>query len=185
MENSLSGVSNRQATGWILGLSAVIVAFLFWLIYFAPKADAESAGGFVTLLPTINAMLNTVSATAVAIGIYMIKTRRVRQHIACMITATVASALFLGGYLWYHAVEGDTRFLTQGLIRPIYFFILISHIILSVAVVPLILLTLFFAISRRFNAHKALAAWTFPIWLYVSVTGVIVYFFLRWFNTPA
>jgi putative membrane protein len=181
---STASISNRQAAAGIIALSAAIVAFLFWLIYWAPKGTAPAEGSFTKLLPTINAILNATSATFVGTGILMIKTRRVKAHVACMIVATVASALFLGGYLWYHAVEGDTKFLTPGILRAIYLPLLASHIILSMAVVPLILLTLFFAITKRFEPHKKIAAWTFPIWMYVSVTGVIVYFFLRMFNTP-
>ena len=183
MASTVSSISNKQATTGILALSGVIVAFLFWLIYWAPKGAAPVDGSFIKLLPTFNATMNAISATFVAAGILFIKTRQVKPHVFCMIVATTASVLFLSGYLWYHAVEKDTKFLTQGILRTIYFPLLISHIVLSVVVVPLILLTLFFAISKRFDSHKKIAAWTFPIWLYVSVTGVIVFFFLRVFNT--
>jgi putative membrane protein len=101
-----------------------------------------------------------------------------------MIPAVVCSALFLVSYVIYHSYQGDTKFLGTGWIRPTYFFILISHIILSVVVVPMILSTLFFSATRRFQAHRKIARWTYPIWLYVSITGVTVYLFLRWLNPP-
>ena len=99
-----------------------------------------------------------------------------------MITAFAASSLFLIGYIIHHTVHGDTRFLTEGWLRPVYFFILVSHIILSIAVLPLVLTTFYFAACRRWSAHKALARWTYPIWLYVSVTGILVFLFLRYLN---
>lgn len=179
-------ISNKQATAGILALSALLVAFLFWLIYWAPNSGtAPVEGSFTKYLPVFNATMNAISATFVAAGILFIKSRQVKPHIACMIGATTASALFLAGYIWHHSVNGDTKFLTQGILRTIYMPLLASHIILSVVVVPLILLTLFFAISKRYDAHRKLATWTFPIWLYVSITGVFVFFFLRVFNTPA
>lgn len=101
-----------------------------------------------------------------------------------MASATLSSALFLVCYIIYHSYQGDTKFLAEGLIRPVYFFILISHILLSMVAVPLVLLTLWFAITQRFTSHKKIARWTFPIWLYVSVTGILVYFVLHNFNTP-
>jgi putative membrane protein len=96
-----------------------------------------------------------------------------------MILATVSSALFLVGYLLYHYYHGDTKFPGEGVIRPIYFFILITHIITSIVVVPLVFLTLFFAITKRFAKHRKIAAWTYPVWLYVSVTGILVYYLLK------
>jgi putative membrane protein len=99
-----------------------------------------------------------------------------------MVSALVLSALFLISYLTYHHFQGDTRFLATGLIRPIYFFILISHIILSVAVLPMVLITVFHALRGRFSNHKKIARYTFPVWLYVSVTGVLVFLMLNVFN---
>ena len=165
----------------VLGLSAVILAFLFWLIYF--QTPAQSDASWISKLPTVIACLNALSACCLAVGIAAIKRDAKRLHIAMMISATVSSALFLVFYMIRHHYSGDTTFLAQGFIRPVYFFILISHIILSAVVVPLILLTLWFAASKQFLKHKKIARWTFPIWMYVSVTGILVYLILNNFNT--
>ena len=100
-----------------------------------------------------------------------------------MATAFAASSLFLIGYIIHHTVHGDTKFLTTGWLRPTYFFILITHVVLSIVVLPMVLTTLFFAATKRWSAHRALARWTWPLWLYVSVTGVLVFVFLRLLNT--
>jgi putative membrane protein len=100
-------------------------------------------------------------------------------HMRFMLTATTFSGLFLVSYIVYHFFHGDTKFLGQGWIRPVYFFILISHIGLSMVALPLIMATLWWALRKQFRFHRRIARWTFPIWLYVSVTGVIVYFVLK------
>ncbi|MBC9888571.1 MAG: DUF420 domain-containing protein [Opitutae bacterium] len=115
-------------------------------------------------------------------GFAAIKAGRKGLHMAMMIAATLASVTFLAGYILHHYYYGDTPFTASGLIRPLYFFILISHILLSMALVPLVLLTLYFALSGRFVSHKGIARWTFPIWMYVSVTGILVYLILNTFN---
>ncbi len=169
------------AIGPILGISAAILAFLFWLIYF--QTPASSSEEWVSVLPTMIACLNAMSASFLGVGFIAIKNGYKRLHIGMMISATTASALFLVCYIIYHHYAGDTKFLAEGIIRPIYFFILISHILLSMVVVPLILLTLWFAIRKYYDSHKKIAKWTFPIWMYVSVTGILVYLILNNFNT--
>jgi putative membrane protein len=171
---------SSKAIGPIIGISFAILAFLFWLIYF--KTPAYSDAGWVKTLPTILASLNAVSACCLAVGLVAIKRGIKRVHIASMISATVSSAVFLVLYIIYHHYHGNTKFLGEGIIRPIYFFILISHILLSVVVVPLIFLTLWFAKTKRYDRHKRIAKWTFPIWMYVSVTGILVYLILNTFN---
>jgi putative membrane protein len=99
-----------------------------------------------------------------------------------MLTSLGASALFLVSYIVYHSVHGDTHFGGQGLIRPVYFFILVSHIALSAVALPLVFLSLFFSLSGRFPRHKKIARYTFPVWLYVSVTGVLVFALLRFWG---
>lgn len=175
-------MSDRSiAIGPILGLSAAILAFLFWLIYY--QTPASSSEEWVSVLPTMIACLNAMSASFLGVGIVAIKNGYKRLHIGMMISATTSSALFLVCYITYHHYSGDTKFLAEGIIRPIYFFILISHILLSMVVVPLILLTLWFAIRKYYDSHKKIAKWTFPIWMYVSVTGILVYLILNNFNT--
>jgi uncharacterized membrane protein YozB (DUF420 family) len=128
--------------------------------------------------PTLNASLNATSAVLLVTGYAFIRRRRVGVHRACMLAAFAVSTTFLASYLAYHARVGTTSFQGQGLIRPVYFGILVTHTILAAAVVPLVLVTLTRALRGRFQRHRAIARWTFPIWLYVSVTGVVVYVIL-------
>lgn len=136
----------------------------------------------VSALPSINACFNTLSATLIAAGWWQIRQGRTRAHAACMIAALASSALFLAGYLYYHAHAGTTRFTAQGWVRPLYFTILLTHTVLAVVIVPLIAATVVQAARRKWESHRRWARWTLPLWLYVSVTGVFVYFFLyHWF----
>jgi len=138
-------------------------------------------------LPAINASLNLVSTVFIATGWYFIRCGHWRPHIACMITAVISSTLFLVGYAVYHAHVGErsTAFTAQGLVRHLYFAMLISHILLAFITLPLVVLTLIPAFRRRWDRHKRIARWTMPIWLYVSVTGVLVYFMVyKWFPPP-
>lgn len=133
-------------------------------------------------LPALNASLNAFSTLFIATGWYLIRKGHWRQHIACMIVAIVSSAAFLVSYLIYHAHAGSVRFTAQGIVRPIYFTILITHVLLAFAVLPLVITTLAPVFRRRWGKHTRIARWTMPIWLYVSVTGVIVYLMLyQWF----
>lgn len=135
-------------------------------------------------LPAINASLNLISTLFLSAGWYFIRRGQWRRHIACMIPALVSSTLFLAGYMVYHAHVGErsTGFAAQGIIRPIYFTMLISHIILAAVTLPLVIVTLVPVFRRRWDRHRRIARWTMPIWLYVSVTGVLVYLMLyKWF----
>jgi len=129
-------------------------------------------------LPTVNATLNTISAILLTIGYVCIRTRKPIAHRNCMIAAFVVSALFLTSYLVYHYHEGSTPFGREGWIRGVYFAVLIPHIVLAASVLPLALATLYFAVRQKFTTHRRVARWTLPIWLYVSVTGVVVYLML-------
>ena len=129
----------------------------------------------LTDLPTVNATLNATSAVLLATGWVLIRRREIEAHRACMIAATVVSTLFLVSYLAYHAQVGSVRFQGTGAIRTLYFTILISHTVLAATVPVLVVITLTLALRRRFTKHRAIARWTLPIWLYVSVTGVVVY----------
>ena len=175
--------TTRSAVITILIASVAINAFLFWLIYFHTGGTGPEGRSYAWI-PAWNATMNALSATFVVCGLWFIKQGNRRVHGVLMVCAMVASALFLVGYVIYHSLHGDTRFLTEGWIRPLYFFILITHIVLSVAVVPLILTTVYFAATRRWAAHRAIARWTYPIWLYVSITGILVFLFLRFWNVP-
>ncbi len=129
-------------------------------------------------LPTVNATLNTISTILLTIGFVMIRRRKTAAHRNCMIAAFVVSGLFLTSYLIYHYHAGSTPFEGTGWIRSIYFAVLIPHIILAALILPLALITLYFALRKRFAKHRRIARWTLPIWLYVSVTGIIVYWML-------
>jgi uncharacterized membrane protein YozB (DUF420 family) len=132
----------------------------------------------VTDLPGVNATLNAVSAVLLSAGYALIRTGRVRQHRACMLAACATSTLFLTSYVVYHLNVGSVAFTGQGPIRVVYFSVLISHIVLAALILPLALVTLIRALRERFAAHAAIARWTLPVWLYVSVTGVMVYWML-------
>ena len=129
-------------------------------------------------LPTVNATLNTISGILLTIGYVQIRQRKITAHKNCMLAAFGVSVLFLICYIIYHANTGSKPFTKQGWIRPVYFTILISHIILAFVIVPLALRTLYLAWRERFEQHRRIAKITFPIWLYVSVTGVIIYLML-------
>jgi putative membrane protein len=141
----------------------------------------------ISSLPAINASLNFVSTVFISMGWYWIRRGFWRRHMACMITAVVSSTFFLAGYIDYHAHVGEksTHFAAGGLVAWIYFPMLISHILLAMVTLPLVIVTLVQVFRRRWDRHRAIARWTLPIWLYVSVTGVLVYLMLyQWFPPP-
>jgi uncharacterized membrane protein YozB (DUF420 family) len=129
-------------------------------------------------LPAVNASLNALSGVLLLIGYFMIRTRRIDQHRRFMIAAFVTSSAFLVCYVVYHAQVGSVPFLRHGVVRPLYFTILITHVTLAFTVPPLAIVTLSRGLKGRFVQHIRIARWTFPIWLYVSVTGVLVYVLL-------
>ena len=129
-------------------------------------------------LPTLNALLNTTSAVLLTAGYIMIRRGRIDAHRRCMLAACGASALFLISYVIYHLDVGSVPFTGQGAVRVFYFAVLISHIILAALIGPLAIITLTHALRERFDRHRRIARWTLPLWLYVSVTGIIVYVML-------
>jgi putative membrane protein len=161
----------------ILVISLAATLFLFWLIYFHPASD--SAGTQFAFLPALNALLNALSATALLIGFTFIRSRRIAAHRRSMMIAFAFSTLFLVSYILHHALHGDVRYPAHAALRQVYLPLLASHIILAVVALPMVLVTFFFSLTGRFPQHRKIARWTFPIWLYVSVTGVITYVMLR------
>lgn len=138
------------------------------------------------IFPVINASLNGASTVLLLTGRWMISQKRIAAHRLVMLTAIATSTLFLISYVYYHVHVGSVRFQGTGWSRPVYFTILISHILLAIVIVPMVIVTLTRALRERFDRHRAIARWTFPLWLYVSVTGVLVYLMLyHWFATPA
>ena len=130
------------------------------------------------IFPVINATLNGTSAALLVVGHGFIQRGRMAAHRAVMLTAVVTSSLFLTSYLYYHFHVGSVPFQGHGWWRPVYFTILISHTVLAVSIVPLVIITLTRALRERYDRHRAIARWTYPLWLYVSVTGVVIYFML-------
>lgn len=173
---SNSPASTRSAIAAILVVSAAATLFLFWLIYVHPAAAASSQYAF---LPALNAVFNGLAAVALLIGYTFIRARRIRAHRAAMLTAFGFSTLFLISYILHHALHGDVRYPLHAALRSVYLPLLASHIILATVALPLILTTFFFSLSGRIPQHRKIARWTFPIWLYVSITGVLTYVMLR------
>lgn len=163
----------------ILALSAAATLFLLWIIYVHPPPQAFAFR--LRFLPAVNALLNGLSAIALVTGLVFIRRRQISYHRAAMMTAFVFSSLFLVTYITNHILHGDMIFPGHGTARAVYLWILVTHIVLSVVALPMILITFFFSLSGRFAQHKRIARYTFPIWLYVSVTGVVVYAMLaKW-----
>jgi putative membrane protein len=176
----------RDKRFWIFNavVSAAALTFLFWLLVL--RAGEPGSGMDLRFLPAVNATLNGLSALLLATGWVLIRQKKPQLHKFAMVGAFASSALFLVSYIIYHYVHGDTKFMGEGAIRSVYFFILISHILLSLAIVPGALAAFWFAGTKRFAIHKKLNRVLLPIWLYVSVTGVVIFFFLRaWGQTAA
>jgi len=132
--------------------------------------------------PALIASLNGASAVLLVVGRSLIKRGKLAAHRACMIAAIASSALFLACYLYFHAHVGDIRFLGQGVWHTIYLLVLLPHVTLAIVIVPMVMITLSRGLRERYDKHRAIARWTWPLWMYVSVTGVLVYFMLyRWF----
>jgi putative membrane protein len=157
----------------IILVSAAASALICYLVYF--HAPLDVTGAHLRSLPLLNAVLNGLCTIALVIGFGYIRSRRIAQHRAAMFTAFFFSTIFLVSYLTNFTLHGETHFNRMSAWWPFYWKLLASHIVLSVVALPMILITFFLSLTGRFPAHKKLARYTFPIWLYVSVTGVIVY----------
>jgi putative membrane protein len=178
--SALKATSPKKATFLVLAVSAVALLVLVGVIYGHGRAAEVPA--WLSWLPALNAALNGTSAVFLVLAYRAIRRRDVVTHSRRVLTSLGASALFLVSYIVYHSVHGDTHFGGQGLVRPLYFFMLVTHVALSAVALPLVFMSLFFSLSGRFPRHKKIARYTFPIWLYVSVTGVLVFVLLRAFG---
>ncbi len=152
------------------------MGFLVWVVYFH-EGDGDASRA--VSLPLINAILNGTSAVLISVGLWAIKQRKRTLHMQLMFAAFASSALFLVNYIYYHFSHGDTHFAGQGVVRPIYFAVLISHILLSMVTFPMILTSFYLGLSNRLATHRRLSKWTWAGWIYVSVTGVVVYVMLH------
>lgn len=158
----------------IIAVSIIIPAAV-GILFYGPKLNFDFK---FTFLPAINATLNGTTSLMLIAGIIAIKNKKRTLHEALMKTALLLSALFLVSYITYHITTPSTRFGGEGIIKSIYYFILLTHIVLAAAIVPLVLITFVRALSEKFDKHRIIARWTFPMWLYVTITGVIVYFMI-------
>jgi putative membrane protein len=179
-EATLGSQNLRPIVATILTVSGVAIAFLFWLLYGRPHPEGHAHT--LTFLPAVNAALNGLAAVCITTGVFAIKRGNKRFHITCMITACVLSALFLVSYIVYHSLHGDTPFTSTGAIRTVYFTVLISHISMTIFTLPLIISAVVFAVTKRFALHRRVVKFTVPLWLYVSITGVAIFFLLK-FNS--
>lgn len=164
---------------WIV--NAIVSALALAVLSYVLLIRGGEAGGSdaLSFMPAVDATFNGISATLLVLAVRAIRRKQVRRHQALVIGAFVSSLLFLAGYLAYHYVHGDTRYAGTGVARTLYLVMLASHILLSIPVVPLCLAAFYFALTGRFETHKRITRFLFPIWLYVSVTGVLVFFVLR------
>jgi putative membrane protein len=173
--------SNTRAIAVILVISAAVFGFLVWLIYLKPAAGYTSR--VIGALPAVNACLNALSTGFLVAGYVEIRHRRYSRHMTLMFAALASSTLFLICYVIYHNFHGDTKFINPNrIIRPVYFFILITHIVLSGVAVPLILTSFYLSLAGKYALHRRVSRFTFPIWLYVSITGVLVFAMLKLAN---
>ena len=154
----------------------ISVALVFWIYVVPHSAEVPP---WSTALPGLNAFFNSCSVVCILLGYRAIKHDKKSTHIRWMLSALGFSALFLISYLTYHHFHGNVHFQGTGILKVVYFFILISHIVLSGVNLPMVLLTFYFGISGHFQAHRRLARWTLPLWLYVSTTGVLVFILLK------
>lgn len=181
MDRDMAGSAGGEGEDrpfWIVNgvISVVALSVLTYLLLLRRGSGDPSSLSF---MPAVNACFNAAAAVLLVLAVVAIKRRQIARHQALMISAFAASTFFLVGYLAYHYVHGDTRYPGTGGMRIAYLFVLASHVLLSIPVVPLCLAAFYFAFRRRFATHKKITRILFPIWLYVSVTGVVVFLMLR------
>jgi len=165
----------------------IVGAALVAVLVLGTIGRGERAGSvdLASTRPLLHAVLNAGSALALLVGVGCIRAKRRGAHAVCMILAGLLTLVFLSSYLQYHYVAGSTPFRGEGVVRTVYFTVLISHTVLAAICGPLVLTVYYLAARRRFDRHRGVARWTLPLWLYVSVTGVLVYFMLHvWFASP-
>ena len=177
---ALRSLAGPKAVAAIALLSVAVLGFLLWLLYVKQASGHTSAA--VAALPAFNAAMNGLSAAFLVTAYVAVRRRNYARHIRFVFAALASSALFFVGYVVYHGFHGDTKFLGTGAVRPVYFFVLITHIVLSAVVVPMILTSLYLALSGKLATHRRVSRFTFPVWLYVSVTGVLIFVMLKAFN---
>lgn len=180
METLQPPVQERKANQIINGLAIAIPVAVAVLLGIRQKVDL---GSWTTYLPHINGVINSLTSVLLLMGLYFIRQKNVVAHKRTMLTAFTLGSLFLVSYVLYHLTNESTAFGGEGWVRPVYYFLLVSHIILSIVVVWFVLRAVYFALTNQIVKHKQTVKWAYPIWLYVSITGVIVYFLIAPYYT--
>lgn len=175
--------SNEKTALWVIGILSVAIPAVVALLMYMPREGTTIENSFASVQPLFHAILNGATAIALAIGFYFIKNKKITQHKASMLAAFVFSAIFLVSYVVYHYTVPSSKYGGEGAMRGIYFFVLITHILLAGGIVPLALLTLYRAFTNQIGKHRKIAKITFPIWMYVALTGVLVYLMMRPYYT--
>ncbi len=167
-------MNNKSVLKWIVAISLLLVAAVAFLYVVEPLGKIDKAD--IVFLPLLHAILNSLTALCLIAGAIAIKQKANKKlHASFMISAFVLSSLFLISYVVYHSLAPSTPYGGEGVMRYIYFVLLISHILLAIIVVPFVLLAFYFALSKQFTRHRKIVKWTLPIWLYVAISGVLVY----------
>jgi putative membrane protein len=181
--NMATSSSDKKFFIFNAAISALALSFLAWLLLV--HGGMQESQTNLRFMPMVNACFNALSATLLVCGFWAIKSKRPDLHRVFMVSAFASSSLFLIGYIAYHAVHGDTKFGGTGILKTAYLLLLASHVILSLPVLPMALSAFYFAAQKKFETHKKVTRILLPIWLYVSVTGVIVFFLLRpYYSNP-
>jgi putative membrane protein len=165
-------MNDKKIFRYIIALSVVVFGVVV-VLYMLPKA--ENMPEWVKFLPTLNATINGTCSVLLLASLYAIKNKKVQTHKKLNITTFVLSSLFLVSYIIFHSFGVETKFPADNPLRPLYLFILITHIILAAVVLPLVLITFYFGLTAKYQKHRKIGRWSFPIWLYVTITGVVVY----------
>lgn len=167
--------SNSKIFKKLFIIISILIPMVVALLLFLPKGNASEVEPWIFSLPFYNAIINSLTAMLLIVGYYFVKSGKVKSHKWCMISAFMFGTLFLIGYVIYHSNAPSTKFGGEGITRYLYFSLLLSHILLSFLVVPMVLSAMYFAIFENIIKHKKIVKYTFPIWLYVSISGVLVY----------
>jgi putative membrane protein len=175
MQTENKTISNNSIYLWIIGVLSVLIPVVVAVLFYIQRSGGGLLDLDVRFLPHLNGVINTATSAVLLVGYYFIKRGKQREHKASMLTAFALSGIFLVSYVIYHSAGRQVSFGGEGIIKWIYFLLLITHIVLAAAVVPLVLLSIYYGLTYQNQKHKKLTRWTFPIWLYVSVTGVLVY----------
>ena len=170
--------STSKTTNTIITIVSVAIPLVVAILLYAPLT-VDLGSEYVYFLPHLNAVINSATSVLLIAGLLFIKSKNISLHKASMNSAFVLGAIFLVSYVLYHASTDSTSFGGEGWIRPVYYFLLLSHILLAAVVVPFVLFSITYAWQGKFEKHKKVVKWAYPIWLYVSITGVIVYFMIR------